>query len=95
MTRNGGYVVSVALSLAIVTSPLAAHAKRPAYAGALSSLQGGELGAFTTGCRTRCLVFAVATLAGMVASLRRNPPPTGREKSRWRPSRGRGVINST
>lgn len=81
MMQNSGYVVSVALSLAIVTSPLAAHAKKAAYAGTLSSLRGGELGAFTAGCRVALLVLAAATVAGMVVSLRRNPPPAGRGKA--------------
>jgi EmrB/QacA subfamily drug resistance transporter len=78
MLQNSGYVVSVALSLAIITSPLTAPAKRAAYAGTLSSLPGGTLHAFTAGCRAALLVLAAMTVAGMVASLRRNPPPAGR-----------------
>jgi hypothetical protein len=78
MTQNSGYVVSVVLSLAIITSPLAAPAKKAAYAGTLSSLPGHTLDAFTTGCRAALLVLGAMTVAGMVASLRRNPPPAGR-----------------
>ena len=78
MMQNSGYVVSVALSLAIITSPLATSAKKAAYAGTLSSLPTRALDAFTTGCRVALLVLGVMTVAGMVASLRRNPPPAGR-----------------
>jgi hypothetical protein len=78
MMQNSGYVVSVALSLAIITSPLAASAKKAAYAGTLSSLPGGMLEDFTTGCRAALLVLAAMTIVGMVASLRRDPPPAGR-----------------
>jgi EmrB/QacA subfamily drug resistance transporter len=77
MLQNSGYVVSVALSLAIVTSPLAAPAKSAAYAGTLSSLPGPTLDAFTTGSRVALLVLGATTVAGMVASLWRNPPPAG------------------
>jgi MFS family permease len=77
MMQNSGYVVSVALSLAIITSPLAASAKKAAYAGTLSSLPGHELHDFTNGCRAALLVLAVMTVAGMVVSLRRDPPPAG------------------
>lgn len=75
MMQNSGYVVSVALSLAIITSPLAAPAKKAAYAGTISALPGHTLDAFTTGCRVALLVLAAMTVAGTVASLRRNPPP--------------------
>lgn len=75
MMQNSGYVVSVALSLAIITSPLATPAKKAAYAGTLSSLPGHTLDAFTTGCRAALLVLAAMTVVGMVASLRRKPPP--------------------
>jgi hypothetical protein len=78
MMQNSGYVVSVALSLAIITSPLATPAKRAAYAGTLSSLPTRVLDAFTTGCRVALLVLAGMTVAGMVASLWRDPPPAGR-----------------
>jgi EmrB/QacA subfamily drug resistance transporter len=81
MMQNSGYVVSVALSLAIITSPLAASAKKAAYAGTLSSLPGGTLKDFTTGCRTALLVLAAMTIVGMVASLRRDPPPAGRGRT--------------
>lgn len=78
MMQNSGYVVSVALSLAIITSPLTASAKSAAYAGTLSSLPGRMLDDFTTGCRVALLVLGAMTVAGMVASLRRDPPPAGR-----------------
>jgi MFS family permease len=81
MMQNSGYVVSVALSLAIITSPLGTSAKKAAYAGTLSSLPGHTLDEFTTGCRAALLVLGAMTVAGMVASLRRNPPPTGRENT--------------
>jgi EmrB/QacA subfamily drug resistance transporter len=77
MMQNSGYVVSVALSLAIITSPLATSAKKAAYAGTLSSLPGHELHDFTNGCRAALLVLAAMTVVGMVASLRRDPPPAG------------------
>jgi hypothetical protein len=70
--------VSVALSLAIITSPLATSAKKAAYAGTLSTLPTRALDAFTAGCRVALLVLGAMTVAGMVASLRRNPPPAGR-----------------
>lgn len=78
MMQNSGYVVSVALCLAIITSPLVTSAKKAAYAGTLSSLPGHTLDAFTTGCRTALLVLGAMTVVGMVASARRNPPSAGR-----------------
>lgn len=78
MTQNSGYVVSVALTLAIITSPLATPVKKAAYAGTLSSLPGHALEEFTGGCRVALLVLAAMTVVGMAASLRRNPPPAGR-----------------
>jgi hypothetical protein len=59
-------------------SPLATSAKRAAYAGTPSSLRGHTLDEFTTGCRAAPLVLGAMTVVGMVASLRRNPPPAGR-----------------
>ncbi len=73
MLQNTGYVVSTAMSLAIVTSPLSAADKRAAYAGTLSRLPGGALAAFTGGYRTAFWVLAAACLAGLVASLSRGP----------------------
>jgi EmrB/QacA subfamily drug resistance transporter len=71
MLQNTGFVVSTALSLAIVTSPLRPVEKRSAYAGMLSSLSRSGLNAFTSGYRTAFLVLAIACLVGMVASLTR------------------------
>ncbi|MFI6344235.1 MFS transporter [Streptomyces sp. NPDC050560] len=72
MLQNTGYVVSTALSLAIVTSPLAPHEKRAAYAGTLSRLSGAALDAFTTGYRVALTVLAGTCLLGMLLSLTRN-----------------------
>lgn len=93
MMQNSGYVVSVALSLAIITSPLTASAKKAAYAGTLSSLPGGMLDAFTIGCRWALLVLAAMTIVGMVASLRRDPPPAGRGRVAPDAARRHGVTS--
>jgi MFS family permease len=75
MLQNTGFVVSTAMSLAIVTSPLQPVEKRSAYAGTLSTLSRSGLDAFTRGYRVAFVVLSVACLAGMVASLSRNPAP--------------------
>ncbi|MGF7237891.1 MAG: MFS transporter, partial [Frankia sp.] len=74
MLQNTGFVVSTALSLAIVTSPLDPVAKQAAYAGTLSALSTSGLDAFTAGYRVAFAVLAGACVIGMVASLARNPP---------------------
>ncbi|RZS89651.1 EmrB/QacA subfamily drug resistance transporter [Motilibacter rhizosphaerae] len=71
MLQNTGFVVSTAMSLAIVTSPLTPGEKRAAYAGTLSSLPGHELGAFVDGYRTAFVVLAALCVLGAVASLLR------------------------
>ncbi len=76
MLQNTGFVVSTALSLAIVTSPLDPLAKQAAYAGTLSDLSTNALESFTRGYRVAFVVLAGACLVGMVASLARNPRPT-------------------
>lgn len=79
-TQNAGYVVSTALSLAIVTTSLSAADKRAAYAGTLSRLSRHALGDFTSSYRLALLVLAGVCLVGIVASLSRNPQPTGGER---------------
>jgi EmrB/QacA subfamily drug resistance transporter len=71
MLQNTGFVVSTAMSLAIVTSPLADAEKRAAYAGTLSALPGHELGGFVAGYRTAFLVLFALCVLGAVASLLR------------------------
>jgi MFS family permease len=77
MLQNTGFVVSTAMSLAIVTSPLDPAEKRSAYAGTLSQLPGSALEAFTNGYRVAFWILAAACFAGMLASLSRgtNPEP--------------------
>jgi EmrB/QacA subfamily drug resistance transporter len=75
MLQNTGFVVSTAMSLAIVTSPLDPTEKRAAYAGTLSTLSPHALDAFTRGYRTAFVVLAASCVVGVVASLSRNPAP--------------------
>jgi MFS family permease len=81
MMQNSGYVVSVALSLAIITSPLATPAKKAAYAGNAVLASRPHAGRVHHGCRAALLVLGAMTVVGMVASLRRNPPPAGHGNS--------------
>jgi EmrB/QacA subfamily drug resistance transporter len=82
MLQNTGFVVSTAMSLAIVTSPLDPLEKRAAYAGTLSTLSSHALDAFTRGYRIAFVVLAAACAVGMVASLSRGPIRTG-SAIRW------------
>lgn len=72
MLQNTGYVVSTAMSLAIVTSPLTPGQKQAAYAGTLSRLSPQALDNFTGGYRTALAVLAGVCVLGMVLSLARN-----------------------
>jgi MFS family permease len=72
MLQNTGYVVSTAMSLAIVTSPLTPGQKQAAYAGTLSRLSPQALDNFTGGYRTALAVLAGICVLGMVLSLARN-----------------------
>jgi EmrB/QacA subfamily drug resistance transporter len=72
MLQNTGYVVSTAMSLAIVTSPLTPAQKQAAYAGTLSKLSRHALDAFTGGYRIALAVLAGVCVLGMVLSLARN-----------------------
>jgi EmrB/QacA subfamily drug resistance transporter len=78
MLQNTGFVVSTAMSLAIVTSPLGAGEKRAAYAGTLSQLSGSALQQFTGGYRVAFWVLAGACAAGLAASLNRGPVRSSR-----------------
>jgi EmrB/QacA subfamily drug resistance transporter len=71
MLQNSGYVVSTAMSLAIITSPLDPTEKRSAYAGTLSQLSRHALQAFTGGYRFAFAVLAGACTVGVIASLSR------------------------
>jgi MFS family permease len=73
MLQNTGFVVSTAMSLAIVTSPLSDAEKRAAYAGTLSSLPGHELGGFVGGYRLAFLVLFGLCVLAAGASLLRGP----------------------
>ncbi len=68
MLQNTGFVVSTALTLAIITSPLTAPGKRAAYGGTLSQLPGTHLDRFVDGCRVALIVLFVLCLLGAVAS---------------------------
>ncbi len=68
MLQNTGFVVSTAMSLAIVTGPLTAAEKKAAYAGTLSRLPGGELGRYVDGYRTALFVLLTLCVAAAVAS---------------------------
>ena len=72
MLQNTGYVVSTAMSLAIVTSPLTPGQKQAAYAGTLSRLSPQALDNFTGGYRAALAVLAGICGLGMVLSLARN-----------------------
>jgi hypothetical protein len=68
-------VISTAMSLAIVTSPLTPAQKQAAYAGTLSQLSRPALDAFTGGYRIALAVLAGVCVLGMVLSLARNLGP--------------------
>jgi hypothetical protein len=71
MLQNTGFVVSTAMSLAIVTSPLTHAEKKAAYAGTLSQLPGLQLDRFVGGYRTALFVlFALCVLAAIGSALR-------------------------
>lgn len=71
MLQNTGFVISTAMSLAIVTSPLNGAEKQAAYAGTLSRLPGGELGKYVDGYRAALLVLlALCVTAGIASALR-------------------------
>jgi EmrB/QacA subfamily drug resistance transporter len=72
MLQNTGYVISTAMSLAIVTSPLTPSQKQAAYAGTLSRLSLPALDKFTGGYRTALAVLAGVCVLGMVLSLARS-----------------------
>ncbi|MQA05675.1 MAG: DHA2 family efflux MFS transporter permease subunit [Streptosporangiales bacterium] len=72
MLQNAGMVVSTALGLAIVTSPLSHQAKAAAYAGQLSHLPHAVLGVFTDAYRFAFVLLAILVAAGTVASLLRS-----------------------
>jgi EmrB/QacA subfamily drug resistance transporter len=76
MVQNGGYVVSIALSLGIVTSSLAAQDKHAAYAGTLSKLSGNALASFTNGYHIAFFVLAAISGLGVIASLSRKALPS-------------------
>jgi EmrB/QacA subfamily drug resistance transporter len=75
--QNSGFVVSSALSLAIVTGGLSPVDKRAAYAGTLSHLSPASTGVFTHGYRVALLSMATACLVGAVASVLREPARDG------------------
>jgi EmrB/QacA subfamily drug resistance transporter len=75
--QSAGTVTGTALCLAIVTTPLAPADRAAAYAGTLSRLSADALPDFTAGYHRALLVLAAVTAIGAVASLLRNPPPTG------------------
>jgi EmrB/QacA subfamily drug resistance transporter len=74
MLQNTGFVVSTAMSLAIVTSPLNPLEKQAAYAGTLSQLSGSALNEFTGGYRIAFWVLAASCLVAFVASISRGSP---------------------
>jgi EmrB/QacA subfamily drug resistance transporter len=71
MLQNVGYVISAALGLAVVTSPLGAAAKRAAYAGTLGRLSRHEVDVFTGGYRLAFALLAALTVVAAAASLLR------------------------
>ncbi|RKS68508.1 EmrB/QacA subfamily drug resistance transporter [Motilibacter peucedani] len=71
MLQNTGFVVSTAMSLAIVTSPLAPREKRATYAGTLTQLSPAEVGHFVDGFRTALVVLTVLCVVAAGASLAR------------------------
>jgi EmrB/QacA subfamily drug resistance transporter len=75
LMQNVGTVIGTAVSLAIVTRPLAPPDQAAAYAGTLSRLSADMLPAFTAGYHRALLLLGITTAAGAIASLLRNPPP--------------------
>ncbi|MFB9837573.1 hypothetical protein [Actinoallomurus acaciae] len=72
----GGYAVSSALALAIVTSGLPGPTEQAAYAGTVSSLAPHTMDAFTGGCKWALPALATTDVLALIASLGR-----GRESS--------------
>jgi MFS family permease len=70
--QNSGFVVSSALSLAIVTGSLSAHEKKAAYAGTLSHLDETSTRLFTHGYRVALIAMCLTCVAGLVASVSRS-----------------------
>ena len=71
MLQNTGFVVSTAMSLAIITSPLTHNQKQAAYSGTLSRLPGHQLDRFVGGYRAALLVlFAICVAAAVGSALR-------------------------
>lgn len=73
MLQNTGMVVSTALGLAIVTSPLTDDAKTAAYAGRLAHLPESALDVFTGAYRFAFLLLAGLAAVGIVVSSLRSP----------------------
>jgi EmrB/QacA subfamily drug resistance transporter len=71
MLQNTGGLVSTAMALAIVTSPLNPIEKRAAYAGTLSRLPSRDLSDLVGGYRVALLVLFALCLVGAAASMLR------------------------
>lgn len=71
MLQNAGFVVSTAVSLALITSHLSPAEKQAAYDGTLSRIPGDDLGRLVDGYRTALLVLFGACVLGAAASLLR------------------------
>ncbi|MPQ99129.1 MFS transporter [Modestobacter sp. I12A-02628] len=79
MLQNAGFVLSTALTLAVVTAGLEPAAREAVYSGMLSELPGAAGDAFVTGSRAALLVLGVLCLGAVAASLSRGAPqPTPR-----------------
>jgi MFS family permease len=75
MLQNTGFVMSVAMSLAIVTSPLSDSEKRAAYAGTLHRLSAADIGHFVGGFRVAVLVLLALCVVAAVGSALRGRTP--------------------
>lgn len=79
--QNSGFLISTALALAIVTTPLSDTQKAAVYAGAFAGIPIGEAGQLLTGYRSAFFaLFLVAIVAGVVSAMRgpREVPGTRR-----------------
>lgn len=79
MLQNTGFVMSTALSLAIVTAPLTQSEKRGVYSGTLSRLPSSDVVHFVDAYRTALFVLLGVCLTAVLSSLLRGraPQPDG------------------
>ncbi|UQS23994.1 MFS transporter [Amycolatopsis thermalba] len=83
MVQNTGVVMSTALALSLVTSPLPAALRPSVFAGTLSRLHPAEVGLLVTGYRLALGVMtAISVVAVLTSAGGRRAEPAGRDLAR-------------